>query len=145
MEQALPYIWLALIIVTAIVEGVTTQLVSIWFTVGAVAGFLGSLFGAPLWLQLVLFAAVTAVTLAATRPLVKKMIHFKKEDTNAGRCIGKEAIVLHEINNQMAVGQVTVLGSVWTALSDDGSIVPAGSKVLIKKIEGVKLIVQPLY
>lgn len=145
MEQALPYIWLAVIVITAIVEGLTTQLVSIWFTVGAVAGFLGSLFGAPLWLQLVLFAGVTVITLAATRPLVKKMIHFKKEDTNAGRCIGKEALVLHEINNQINAGQVNVLGNVWTARSDDGSVIPAGAKVLVKKIEGVKLIVQPLY
>ena len=57
--------------------------------------------------------------------------------------IGKTGIVTAQIDNTEGVGQVTVLGSVWTARSLDGSILPEGENVVIKAIEGVKLIVEP--
>lgn len=141
METYLPYFWLAVIIVAAVVEGSTAQLVSIWFVAGGVGALIANLCGAELWTQTVVFVVVTAVTLVSTRPLVKKLMNFKKEETNADRYIGKDGIVIAEINNTLGVGQVNVLGSVWTARSEDGSVIKIGEHVLIKAIEGVKLIV----
>lgn len=142
MEQYIPYLWLAVIVVAAIIEALTAQLVSIWFVVGGVAGLIAYVCGAPFWLQLDLFVVVTALTLLVTRPFVKKLMHFKKVDTNADRYIGKDGIVITEINNTLGHGQVKVMGSVWTARSTDGSVIPAGANVLIHAIEGVKLIVE---
>ncbi len=142
MEAFLPYLWLAIIVIAAVVEASTAQLVSIWFVAGGVGALIAGLCGASLWLQLVAFVAVTALTLLVTRPLVKKLLDFKREDTNAGRYIGKLGIVITEINNTLGVGQVNVLGSIWTARSTDGSIIEAGRNVLVKSIEGVKLIVE---
>ncbi len=141
METYLPYFWLAVIIVAAVVEGSTAQLVSIWFVAGGVGALIANLCGAELWTQTVVFVVVTAITLVSTRPLVKKLMNFKKEETNADRYIGKDGIVIVEINNTLGVGQVNVLGSVWTARSEDGSVIKIGEHVLIKAIEGVKLIV----
>ncbi|MBE6831296.1 NfeD family protein [Clostridium sp. KNHs216] len=141
METYLPYFWLAVIIVAAVVEGSTAQLVSIWFVAGGVGALIANLCGAELWTQTVVFVVVTAITLVSTRPLVKKLMNFKKEETNADRYIGKDGIVIAEINNTLGVGQVNVLGSVWTARSEDGSVIKIGEHVLIKAIEGVKLIV----
>lgn len=144
MEQYLPYfVWLAAIILAVVVEAATAELVSIWFVAGGIAALIASICGAPFWLQTVLFIAVTAVTLAATRPLVKKLVRFKKTQTNSDRYIGKSGVVKEEINNTAGQGQVEVLGSIWTARSADGSILPAGSSVLIREIQGVKLIVDP--
>lgn len=139
------YLWLAVIVIAAIAEGVTTQLVSIWLVVGGIGALIADICGAPFWLQFTIFVVVTAITLAITRPLVKKAMRFQKEDTNAGRCIGKEGVVLTQINNIQCAGQVNVLGNVWTARSADGSILPEGEKVRIKAIEGVKLIVEPAH
>ena len=69
-------------------------------------------------------------------------MNFKKEDTNAGRYIGKDGIVIAQINNTLGEGQVNVLGSVWTARSENGSIIKVGENVQIKAIEGVKVIVE---
>lgn len=143
MEIYLPYLWLAVIVLAAIVEGVTAQMVSIWFVVGGVGALIASLFHASPGVQLLIFAALTAVTLAATRPFVKKIMNFKKTDTNADRYIGQTGSVTLEINNMLGTGQVNVLGSIWTARSKDGSVIRAGEKVLVKSIEGVKLIVEP--
>ncbi len=141
MEAYLPYFWLVVIVVAAVVEGATAQLVSIWFVAGGVGALIADLCGADLWLQAVVFVVVSAVTLLATRPLVKKLLNFKRVDTNAGRYIGKTGIVIIEINNMLGVGQVNVLGSIWTARSEDSSVIEVGEHVLIKSIEGVKVIV----
>lgn len=85
----MPYIWLAVIVIMAITEGVTTQMVSIWFVLGGIVALIVSLFGVTLPFQLIVFVLVSTTTLLITRPLVKKYMQFKKEDTNAGRYIGK--------------------------------------------------------
>lgn len=145
METYLPYIWLGVIILAAVVEGLTVQLVSIWFVIGGVGALIANLLGAPLWLQTVVFAAVTTITLIGTRPAVKRLMNFKKEDTNAGRYIGETGLVIAEINNTLGVGQVKVRGSIWTARSEDGSNIKEGENVRINSIEGVKLIVKSIH
>ncbi|HHV31093.1 MAG: NfeD family protein [Ruminococcaceae bacterium] len=144
MEAFMPYIWLAVIVAAAIIEGSTAQLVSIWFVIGGLGALIAQLCGAELWLQTVIFAVITLLTLLATRPLVKKLLRVKHVDTNVGRYIGKVGIVTAEINNQLGTGQVNVMGSIWTARSTDNSIVPVGCSVQVKEIEGVKLMVVPM-
>lgn len=138
----LPYIWLALIVLAVVVEGATAQMVSIWFVAGGIAALISSLFRVPFLFQFTIYVIVTALALIASRPLVKRILHAKKEDTNADRCIGKVGIVTSEINNTLAVGEVRVLGNVWSARSTDGSVIPAGKNVRIREIQGVKLIVE---
>lgn len=143
MEAYYPYIWLAVIIGAAILEAVTAQLVSIWMVVGGIAALIANLLGAPIWVQTGTFAVVTALSLALTRPLLQKILKVKREDTNAGRYIGKIALVTSDIDNEKGVGQVTVMGSVWSARTDNGAVIPAGHNVLVLRIEGVRLIVSP--
>ncbi|WP_411655268.1 NfeD family protein [Anaeromassilibacillus sp. SJQ-1] len=135
--------WLVVIVIAVVVEACTVQLVSIWMVAGGIGALIADLCGAPFWIQTAIFAGVTALALVISRPMVKKVMHFQKVDTNAGRYIGKTGIVTAQIDNTEGVGQVTVLGSVWTARSSDGSILPEGENVVIKAIEGVKLIVEP--
>ncbi len=139
--EYLPYLWLALIVLAIVVEGVTAQLVSIWFAVGGLVTLIVSLFQVPFSVQLTLYVIFTAVALVVSRPLVKRL-HVKRVDTNAGRCIGQIGVVTADINNTLAKGQVQVLGNVWSARSADGSIIPAGNNVKIREIQGVKLIVE---
>ena len=63
------WIWLGAMIVFGILEAATAGLVSIWFVCGSVAALLATFLGAALWLQVVLFLSVSAITLAATRPM----------------------------------------------------------------------------
>lgn len=64
-------IWVAVIVIAAILEGMSAQLISIWFVGGGIAGMIAQLCGAPVWLQVLIAAVVTLVLLLATRPLVK--------------------------------------------------------------------------
>ena len=56
-------------------EIATVQLVSIWFCLGAVAATMAALWGCSGTSQLLVFFLVSAVALAATRPLVGKVLH----------------------------------------------------------------------
>ncbi len=135
-------LWIAAIVVFGVVEAVTAGLVSIWFVPGAVAGLIAAMAGAGLLVQLVLFLAVSAAALAATRPLVKKLSAGRAVPTNADRVLGRTARVTETIDNDSASGAVYVDGKTWTARSADGSVLPAGSRVEIRRMEGVKLIVE---
>lgn len=137
----LPYIWIAVMVIMAIFEGVTTQLVSVWFVVGALFAAIVSFFVQDFAVQFGVFVAVSLILLIATKPLVSKAKKIKTEPTNADRNIGKIAIVTQEINNTEGTGQVKLGGDIWTARTVDDSIVPEGAKVTVKEISGVKLMV----
>lgn len=142
--DVMQYIWIAAIVLLAILEGATAQLVSIWFVIGGIAALITSIFTDAVWIQLTVFVLVSILSLLLTRPLVKKAMSFKKEDTNAGRVVGQKAIVIETIENDEGKGQVNVCGSIWTARSMDQTVIPKGTSVLVDAIEGVKLIVHPL-
>lgn len=141
-ENTVYIIWAAAIIVFGIAEAATAQLVSIWFVIGAIAGLISAFCDANLYIQLIVFIAVSVLALVITRPLVKKYIKPKKEHTNADRVLIQEGIVVEEINNTLGKGQVKVDGKLWTARSANGDVIPEGSIVKTEKISGVKLIVK---
>ena len=64
--------------------------------------------------------------------------------TNADRIVGQRAVVILDIDNQAAQGQVRINGQVWTARSQDAEPIPAGAQVEVVQISGVKAIVKPL-
>lgn len=135
-------IWAAAIILFGVFEGITVQLVSIWFMLGAITALVAALLGVSFPIQILIFVAVTILALVITRPLVKKYIHPKKVHTNADKVIGQIGIVTAQIDNVSAEGQVKVDGKEWTARAVNNEIIPEGEKVIIEKIEGVKLIVK---
>lgn len=141
-QTAIYIFWAVVIILSCAIEAATAQLVSVWFVLGAVAGLVAAICGAEIYIQLIVFIAVSLLALAVTRPLVKKYIKPKKVHTNADRVLTQEGIVIEEINNTDGVGQVRADGKIWSARSADGSIIPVGSVVLTEKISGVKLIVK---
>ena len=94
-------------------------------------------------MQVILFLAVSFVTLLLVRPLAQRYINDRKEPTNADRVIGQEAVVTQTIDNLKGEGQVSISGAVWTARSQEEAPIPAGSRVRVLRIEGVKVIVSP--
>lgn len=136
-------LWISAIVLFLIAEAATAGLVTIWFAVGALAALLAALFGAPIWLQLVWFFAISIAAFAVTRPLAKKYLNSKVQPTNADRLIGKKCIVTEPIEPLTGKGAVSIDGKVWTARSAEEQPLPQGSAVVVLRIEGVKLIVSP--
>lgn len=136
-------VWLVLLAVFLIVEASTVTLVSLWFAAGSLAALLANLLGAQLWLQLLLFLAVSALLLTALRPLVRKYVTPKLTATNVDSVIGSTGLVTAPIDNVAATGQVKLGAMFWTARSTSGQIIPEGTLVRADRIEGVKVFVSP--
>ena len=136
-------LWLILMVVFLGVEAGTVTLVSLWFAAGALAALLTALAHGPVWRQALLFVVVSAGLLLALRPLVKKYLAPKLTPTNVDSVVGATGLVTTAIDNVSAVGQVKLGAMEWTARSTSGQPIPAGTRVKVDRIEGVKAYVSP--
>ena len=138
-------IWLGVTVLAAIVEAAVPALVSIWFVPGGILALAASLLGASVGVQIALFFVGCVLALIVTRPLAKRLQKPGPTSTNADRVIGATAVVTEDINNLAGAGRVSVMGSSWAARNEQAEqVIPAGKKVAVVRIEGVKLIVAPV-
>ena len=136
-------IWLGLTVAFLIAEASTVTVISLWFAAGALVAMAMALLGGAIWLQVLTFLVVSAIALTALRPLVRKYLTPKLTATNIDSIIGSIGIVTAPIDNIGATGQVKLNGMEWTARSTSGDPIPAGIKVRVDRIEGVKVFVSP--
>ena len=134
--------WLSAFIIFIVLEAVTIQFVSMWFCFGTLAGLITTLFAGPVWLQIVMFVAVSALALLISRPLVKKWVLADAHPTNSDMLIGKVFNVMESIDNDRGTGSVVACGKIWSARSLNGDVIPAGTSIIPVRIEGVKLILK---
>ena len=136
-------IWLLVLIGTLVVEIATLGLTTIWFSGGALVAFVLSLFHAPVALQIAAFLIVSIVLLFFTRPIAVKYLNKNVTRTNADSLVGQQAIVVSDINNIEGLGRVLVQGKEWSAkAASDNDKIATGEVVVVKAIEGVKLLVE---
>ena len=134
--------WLFITGVLIVAEAATVNLVTIWFAGGAFAALIAAALGGPLWLQIVLFLAVSAILLLVLRPFARKINQGKDYATNVDSNIGKLAVVIEPIDNLRGTGRVMIGPVDWTARSEDGSVIAKGEKVRVLRVEGVKVCVE---
>lgn len=140
-DDVMTFAWIAAIVVFGIAEAATAGLVSIWFVGGAAAALVAAVFGGPLWLQFVLFLAVSVALLVATRPIARRMLGNAITPTNADRVLRHTARVTETIDNEKPSGAVYIDGKTWTARSEDGAAIAKDKLVEVVRMEGVKLFV----
>lgn len=141
-DSEMTALWIAAIVVFGVVEAVTAGLVSIWFVPGAVAGLIAAMAGAGLLIQLVLFLAGVGGGPGGHPAPGEKALRRRLCLLTRTGCWAAPPESRETIDNDSASGAVYVDGKTWTARSADGSVLPAGSRVEIRRMEGVKLIVE---
>lgn len=143
LTGALSLMWLAVLFVCIVIEIATLGLTTIWFAGGALIAAVLAMLKVPLWVQVAAFFVTSVVLLLFTRPVAVRYFNKNREKTNIDSLIGMQAIVISEIDNIQGIGRVQVDGKEWTARTVTGGItVPVGTVVIIKEIDGVKLIVE---
>lgn len=136
-------IWLGIMLGFLVVEAACPfHLVSIWFSVGALAAMIAAALHAQLWLQIVVFVVLSAALLAALWPFTRKFLKPKLAKTNVDAVVGQRGHVTEAIDNIDATGQVKLGGMYWTARSVSGEAIPQGTLVEVVRIEGVKAFVK---
>lgn len=136
-------LWLVVIILSIGIEVCTLGLTTIWFAGGALVALLSALFSLPVVVQVLLFFGVSLLLLYFTRPIAVKYFNKDRVKTNVESLVGRQAIVISEIDNLQGIGQITVGGQEWSARSLEDSVrFDVGAVVEIVAISGVKLIVK---
>ncbi len=134
-------IWLTVFLLLAVTEMLTLSLYFILMSVGALAALVAFLFGAPLWLQIVVFCVVALATTVLIRPLALAHLHRGPADqlSNVERLIGHKAVVLETVGT--GGGLVKIGGDIWTARVAGGADIPVGAGVEVAAIDGATAII----
>jgi membrane protein implicated in regulation of membrane protease activity len=137
------WIWVALTVIFAVTEAFTFGLTTVWFALAAFVMVFLSFLPIPLFFQLVIFLAISAILLIYTRPLAIKKFKTGKEKTNVDSLVGKHAMVIKQIT-EFERGEVKLNGQIWSARSQDETTISEGTKCEVVRIEGVMAIVRVL-
>ena len=135
--------WLVAMVALIVIELATLGLTTIWFACGALVAVVAAALDAPLLLQILMFVVVSFAVLLAVRPIAVKYFNKDRTRTNIESMIGRQAIVVGEIDNMQGIGQVSVNGMEWSARSTINELkIAVGRVVVIRAVDGVKLIVE---
>ena len=139
------YVWLGVVVMAIAAEAATADLIAIWIIPSALVSLILAVIDVPLWLQVVVFLVLVAAFLVLSKTLLRKYLKKRpNEITNADALIGQTAIVTENLDNLAQSGAVRVNGLEWSARSVDDSIkLEKGTLVVIRRINGVKLICEP--
>lgn len=92
-------VWIALIVIFALIEIATVGLTSIWFAGGAVAALIAYSLNLGVVTQFVIFVAVSMALLFFTRPWAMKYLKPRLVKTNYEEAIEKNVCLTEEVDN----------------------------------------------
>lgn len=138
-------IWLALGVLLGVAEMFSLDLILIMLAVGAFAGMVAALLGAPEVAQVLVAAGASVGMLALVRPNLVQRLHGGPELTMSHhRLVGQQGIVTQELSS-LAPGQVRLGGELWTAAPyDETRRIAAGETVEVLQIRGATAYVHPV-
>jgi membrane protein implicated in regulation of membrane protease activity len=142
------WIWLVAAVVFALGEiAIPTTFFLVSFAVGAVVASVLAFAGVDLTVQWVVFVAVSAVALLVMRPLARRIERDTESVATSGahRWVNRVALVLTDIPGGAGeTGIVRVEREQWRAESASDSPVAAGTTVKVVRVDGTRLVVEPL-
>jgi membrane protein implicated in regulation of membrane protease activity len=137
-------LWIVLAVALTIGEAFTATFLIIFFAAGAFAAAGAAALGAPVLLQVIVFAIVSALSVGTIRPIITRHQRTALESGETAFGVeaieGSQATVLEEVNADH--GLVKIDGELWTARSFDGDekYLP-GERVRVIKVRGATAIV----
>ncbi|MEV0156568.1 NfeD family protein [Micromonospora sp. NPDC050686] len=136
--------WIVLGAVLAVAEIFTTTLFLIMFAVGALAAAGAAALGAPVGVQAIVFAVVSALTVLGVRPVLRR--HQLSAVESGDQAFGVEAIegstalVLERVDTDH--GLVKIDGELWQARAYDATQVFApGERAQVVQVRGATALV----
>lgn len=138
-------LWTLVCVVALILEVSSGTFYLMCFAIGAVGAVVVSLMGTPLWLQVLVFSAISAVSVFCVRPLLVKCMHpvQKERLSNASALVGRQGVVIEPISAERP-GYVRVDGDEWRAVTADGTMIEHGVNVRITAINSIVVTVEPV-
>jgi len=136
------WLWLVIGVALAIAEVFTTTFVLIMFAAGAFAAAAAAALGLPIWVQALVFAAVSAAALAGVRPLIQRHWHRNSDTAPVGLAAieGSAGLVLERVDADH--GLIKIDGEMWSARPYDATqTMEPGERVRVIEIKGATALV----
>lgn len=137
------WVWLAVFVVSLVIEFVTFDLISVWFSAGAIIPFiLSAVGGIAIEWQISIFVVVSALLIVFVRKYAQRLL-FKNMNskTNLDAQTGKHHKLIEGIDFEKN-GAIKINGVVWTAVSEKEEKINEGEIVEIIRVEGNKMVVK---
>ena len=141
VTENIVWLWLIIFVAALLIEVMTSDLVSIWFSLAAIPSFILALLNVPPLIQSVVFLLTSFVLIVFTRPYVYKYFKTNEIKTNVDAMVGAIGTVTQEIS-PLENGRVKYRAQDWAAASKE--VIKVGTQVRVLDIEGNKLIVESL-
>ena len=125
-----------------ILESLTTGFLVFWFSIGSVAAMVVSFFTDNIIVQSSIFLIVSTILIFATRKVTDKFMK-KVKPSSINSMEGKLGKVTTDISPLDGTGQVKINGETWSATSETGEEISKDTEIIVKKVEGVKVVVAP--
>ena len=143
MDIPMWIVWLILTVVFLVIEAVTLGLATVWCAAGSLVAMVMDFCGCSTTWQLIVMIVVSVVCFVICMVWIKPQFDKKQKNnfkpTNADRVLNQEGIVIKTINPIEGVGQIKVMGQIWSAKADEK--LEEGTLVKVDRMEGVKLFV----
>ena len=115
----------------------------IFFGVAALIISLMAALGAetPLWLELALFSVLSVGSLLFFRNPLMRWLNIDGQGRDVDSLVGETGVVQHDIPPN-DIGRVELRGSSWTARNNGATVLPAGRRVTVVRVDRLMLIVE---
>ncbi|WP_029144284.1 NfeD family protein [Microbacterium luticocti] len=138
IEQFAWIAWIVLIALFLVIEMLTLDFTFLMLGIGGLAGLIADLFGAPLWLQVVIAAVLAVLLIFVLRPPLLRRLRRGEDPTpsNVAALLGMPGLVLSTVTR---LGGLVKLdnGETWTArTADDDESIPPHTHVRVARIDG---------
>ena len=136
------WFWASLFIITLVIEVYTSEMVSIWFTIGSlISFFLALCTELNETVQICVFLGVAVLLMVCTRKIFLKMLKNNNQTTNIDSLVGTVHKLLKPIEDDN-MGEIKINGIVWNVVSKRNQVIKKDTKVKILEIKGNKFIVE---
>ena len=148
LNEHMGYMWLIVMLLLLLAEIMTPGLFFfVSFAAGALVASILAFMGYTIVLQCIGGLFFTVLSFVILRSVLKGRnlsdVHYGESETNIDALVGMHGIVLKEVS-ALSGGSVKVRGEVWAAGCSENKSIESGSKVIIVKVNGNRLIVRKI-
>jgi len=140
------WLWLFLAAGLLVAEMLSVTFFLIPFAVGAIAAWIVNMVGLNLGTQWVVFLAVSIISLAAFRPLARRLTQGASARTGVDRLVGMDAIIIDQ-PAPTGLRRAKVDGDTWNVVLEPGleeytKDLQVDERVYVMRVDGTRLIVR---
>lgn len=131
-------IWSIVLISTLLIEILTVNFISIWFSVGSLVSIFISVFEKNYWVSIIVFPLVSLFFISICFPIyMKYKKNFSKIDINS--LVGIKSILLKD-SNEYKLGEIKIGNTIYQTKSE--TLIKKDTLVQVKAIQGNKLLIE---